>query len=444
MSQIGNYIHRTFKGYLEEGITENGAFSDWKQDIYENILPPSVPEGVLRQRESMLNEYINANKIKGSTQQQQAVWEYLDQYLQSELDIAGREVASVTSKRGGSVAVSLPNDDEFNKLKDRFKALDMSYQEFLATKEENNVLSDLNQLATDIEAYAIQNNKFKPKIVNRNSYVELRDAINTYLSQPSYSMLKGKLGEALAVLLDDGIELTAEMSCNDMVKQLESKRAKVQTGQKTVKRHIGKKTIYNAAGTDVTLNYESQSKADLRLTFGGQNNVGINVKNYYLGQESAIHVHGGGQLTYLFKDNPDFLNHFINLFVNHSGIGAVDFTTKKMQMVQDFSANALAYALAGKEKQEKSSIFMVIGRGAGTNHSTAVKLFSVRDLFEILQKQQFKGVAVTVGGQEVTLGARLFTQPLDAKNKKTRLTAVIEDARSKVLSVSVLSSALGF
>lgn len=444
MSQIGNYIHRTFAGYVQEGTTENGAFSDWKQDIYENILPPSVLESVLFKKELMLNEYINANKVKGSTQQQQAVWKYIDQYLQNELDIAGRGVASVTSKRGGSVSVSLPKDDKFNKLKDRFKALDMSYQEFLATKEENKVLSDLNQLATDIEAYAIQNNKFKPKIANRNSYVELRDAINTYLSQPSYSMLKGKLGEALAVLLDDGIELTAEMSCNDMVKQLESKRAKVQTGQKTVKRHIGKKTIYNAAGTDVTLDYQSQSKADLRISFGGQK-IGINVKNYYLGEDKAIHVHGGGQLTYLFKDNPDFLNHFINLFVNHSGTSfPPEFVAKKIQMTQDFIANALAYALAGKKKAEKSSIFMVIGRGAGANHSTSVKLFSIRDLFEALQQQQFKGVTVTVGGQQVTASAILFNQPLDAKDKKTRLSAVINDAKSKVLSVAVLSSALGF
>ena len=56
MSQIGNYIHRTFDGYLKEGITENGAFSDWKQDIYENILPPSVSESVLFKKELMLNE----------------------------------------------------------------------------------------------------------------------------------------------------------------------------------------------------------------------------------------------------------------------------------------------------------------------------------------------------------------------------------------------------
>lgn len=443
MSQIGNYIHRTFAGYLEEGITENGSFSDWKHNIYENILPPSIPEGVLFKKELMLNEYINANKVRGSTQQQQAVWKYVDQYLQNELDIAGKGLTQVKSNSGGSISVSVTKDPNLEELQSSFQELNMSYQTFIKTKNHEEVLLKLQSLAQSIETYARNNNKLLPNFTNKESYTELRDAIDAYLSQPSFSMLKGKLGESLAVLLDDGVELTAEMSCDEMIKKLETTRKRVQTGQKTVKRHIGKKTIYNAAGTDVTLDYQSQSKADLRISFGGQK-IGINVKNYYLGEDKAIHVHGGGQLLYLFNDEPDFLNHFINLFVNHSGIGALDFATKKMQMVQDFSANALAYALAGKEKQEKSSIFMVIGRGAGANHSTAVKLFSVRDLFKILQRQQFKGVSVTVGGQEVTLGARLFTQPLDAKNKKTRLTAVIEDARSKVLSVSVLSSALGF
>ena len=443
MSQIGNYIHRTFAGYVQEGTTENGAFSEWKQDIYENILPPSIPKADLLQKEAMLNEYINANKVKGSTQQQQAVWKYIDQYLQNELDIAGKGLVSVRSNSGGSVSVT--KDPHLKELRQSFKELNEYYQTLIKTKEnEKEIFSKLQKLAQSIEKYARENNKLIPNFTGKTTYVGLRDAVDTYLSYPSFSMFKGKLGESLAVLLDDEVELTAETSCDEMIKKLETTRKKVQTGQKTIKRHIGKKTIYNAEGTDVTLDYQSQSKADLRISFGGQK-IGINVKNYYLGQEAAIHVHGGGQLTYLFKDNPDFLNHFINLFVNHSGIEIPeDFTTKKRQMVQDFSANALAYALAGKEKAEKSSIFMVIGRGAGANHSTSVKLFSIRDLFKALKAQGFKGVTVTVGGQEVAENAILFNQPLDAKDKKTRLSAVINDAKSKVLSVSVLSSALGF
>ena len=441
MSQIGNYIHRTFTGYLEgEG---RQSWEGAKNSIIDQAISSAgEAQSNLQAMEQMAQSILtpqNDQQTKYSAYVHQKLQEYLDNEFYKSSNSIVKATVNVSNPGDAIVPSNLQElVNSFNILKQDAVA---SYQKGVVSPAyQASLLQRANVLYNKVISIATQEGKNIP-VVDTSSYESLEQALSVLLAYPPIKLIKGAIGEFIAAVSTVAADEYSEDILTEAISQ--NLQNAVIVGQERVTRTTDFNKII--PGFKMKTSYSSQGKVDVIFEY---NNMleRISAKNYSVPRSGAeIHLLSSANLFYLFQNHADFFNHFLNLYVNHLG-RTNGIQAKRKQMYTDFKYVAVAIALVGSKDIaiDKANIFMLMARNG---NEVKVKYYSVADLVRQLRGTSDISSAVHVkfNKQPFTQSTtNLFTQPLKADSANARINELLKDVHAKTLSLSVIAKALGF
>lgn len=473
MSAIGDYIHYSARGYQEHGTTVDGAFNAWssQKNIIKNRVQSSSGQTIdkksLKEFETLLNDIQDGSNDKSELVKQKTLKVLQEQFENSlgEIDWSSWDVKGSNSKKG--TVAKIKKEHKIKTVKKRIEELERIIEEAKTITGKDSVYtrghltkirkikSAYNALTKELsetdQAEMIQGS-FTLKGGDTWDFSKIRKEVNGLISQyaavPALNLQKGDLFENMIAYAPLAAKSVADRALGEVL----GKEREVVSFNKT-----------NFSGAYITEEFEngvlntsasSQGKVDVHLNWQGQD-LKISAKNVNLGNGDNrswyIHLLSGSSLLYLLQDvDGDFVNHFLNLcsVVDKTGASGA-LAQSKVSIINEVKLILMYKALTGDNyKRQAANIFAV-----NDNASGRIRLFTMGELVDKIiasgnSSNAIYEKGITMGQSGSTFNAKLKfnntwvggdNNPNETDAQK-RISAVLSDAHSKKINVSIHSS----
>lgn len=424
MGGIGDYIHFTRMGYNKHGITrdgENDSYNFQKQrDAIKKKLKPSGMTGSKKFEKQLNHIFSPKDNSKGIySSVQAAIEQQMLEDFNAEMGYINWETGNVL-KRLSSAQSSLgkirmgvnQNQMRVSTILTRIRALEQIRDKLPKSQKKSELEAGINNVYTilsDISNIArptLETMKsFKGlKMINvgnlgkgngnweaGSSLVEEVNSLIALVSPPTAGIQKGNLFEYAAALVPAVGKSLAQTEMQKILKSsvLGDKRSHIELNGDFFSDKIALDKLkmnrwkYDLGQNAMVSHGTSQEKIDVLVDWKGKK-VAMSAKNINFAKGYDIHLVSGSPLLYLVQDeNPDFINHYLNIVAQHAKRSRV---TLQANITE--AHNAMKYTLLYKAftgdtyGRNKASIFLV----NDNSRPNGVKVYEMNDLISRASK----------------------------------------------------------
>lgn len=478
MSAIGNYIHYTAKGYEEHGITRKGTFQTWRNQRNEIIrktaalrtsLTPSDREELEGVLNSLLRPAADNSMVEKARKEVEKIMieSFEDKAKEINWDTGNIEWSQKKSdtlstlhrhRSEGHLKIDL--EEMFNKvnklieiidkkakIESNGKALSLECQRLARLARQIKDRMDDN-LKKDGWVYGLTNSK---KILTDEQIIKyLNSLIETYAAYPAINLQKGTAFEAMIAMAP---YVAQEMAAEEAAKQIKgSLPEEVIIDPDNFSSDY---VLFNGPDNSYTIKTTgsvSQGKVDVELAWNNKI-AKISAKNVNLGNPYAqIHILSGSSLMFLIQDmDHDYVNHFLNLQVEHSVLNSKGgykkvpknyFGENRKLIMQEMKIYLFYKALSGDNYKRKAVDLFVIN----DNSKGEVRVYSIEDIVNkvIYNSGALSQISVTDQSNVNIMNLPLFKNDRvtgDATEQQ-RITSVLAQVHATKISASLRPSVL--
>ena len=408
MSALGEYIHYTAKGYQNEGITRDGEFTSWVSQ-----------RAAIKNRAAAHKSSLTIEEIK---ELESVIGGLKDMNLESSMiakgrygveDILNRSFNESTRNiRWDALGMEWEENEKENILGkihrhyNEQKVLELDYQKaydkasklyqimfqkrFDGSYPKGQVTNDCKELIKIIRALKLKIDKnlekrgfnySDNKISQKTDYQLVRD-INKMIEQyAAYPALNAQQGLAFEAAIAMAPYVAQGMAYEEAAKQI------VGDKKEFVKINSNRfsQSIKSYLSPDVFCETNaSQGKVDVELKWHSKT-AKISAKNVNLSNNRWVHIVSGSSLLFLLQDiNINFVNHFLNLIVEHDdaekdkGLGS--FIENKKELIMQEVILILFYkALTGDNYGRSSANIFAIN---DNSNKYGVRVFNMDNIIQ--------------------------------------------------------------
>lgn len=484
MSAIGEYVHLTARGYNEHGITRDGAKETYNYAAEKKRLNERMKVSSFNEKEKLEKALkvifspedksnVSAEKIRNAIEKTldesfgkslgEIDWSTGDvQDVNAASRIASKNVHQIQSE-GEKVSVKVKNMiSAIRTLEESAREIkDVTTKEFLwkqiteIYRQLNKIIKECNE---DIQERGIitilraGGGKYKNYSIDttredtQNLITTVNELIQTYAKTPAINLQKGTLFEyaiALAPIIASGTaeeevdKVIEEFSKNVMgddrsniVINLENSSPEIDFKKITESRYW----IVHPASKTLVSTLPSQHKIDVSLQWEDNNSYAVSAKNVKLSRGSIVHILSGGNFLYLLQDeNPDFINHFLNIVAAHKD-GKID-SSMTLGVFDTMKTILLYKALSGDTFQRQSAELFIVNN----NITGEAKIFEVKDLILKAQEDLEKYANLKINDKKIE---NLKLNNAMAETVSQRITNLIAQVHNMKVDAALKSSIL--
>ena len=478
MSAIGNYIHYTAKGYEEHGITRKGTFQTWRNQRNEIIrkaaaLRTSLTPSDREELEGVLNSLLrpaadDSMVAKARKEVEKIMIENFESSAKKinwdtgDIDWALKrsDTLSTLHRHRSEGRLKIDLEEMLNKVNKLIEIIDKKAKvesngdalsleckrlARLARQIKDRIDDDLKK---DGWVYGLTNSK---KILTDDQIIKyLNSLIETYAAHPAINLQKGTAFEAMIAMAP---YVAQGMAAEEAAKQIKGSLTEEVIIEPS--NFSSDYVSFNGFNNDYNIKTTgsiSQGKVDVELTWNNKI-AKISAKNVNLGNPYAqIHILSGSSLMFLIQDmDHDYVNHFLNLQVEHSVLKSKDeyqkvsknyFGDKRKLIMQEMKLYLFYKALTGDNYKRKAADLFVIN----DNSKGEVYVYSIEDIINKIIYNERTLAQISVTNQE---GINIMNLPLFKNDRVTgdatgqqRITSVLAQVHATKISASLRPSVL--
>lgn len=438
MGAIGDYVHYSAFGYMQHGITRHGQFTtyeDQKGRIRDLANSFKITNSkTLEQIENVVNGFSENPNFKNylpeiqkkiiDTYQKQVTGVNFSNYTVDLVNPQGKYgVGRIKRHKRSDKSIHFDVKEVTNKLLKMEDLIDKKIRKGQIPKDNLSELQfqvqQAKKLYKDIFGRAVQQMKswgYKPSKEKIDSTkenllrVRMNQIIDQYLHVPPVSLMEGTLFEyvlAVAGYVGSGEALeNINYTIEQGVKGLE-KNVSVQTQNNFIKTPKVQQIINEKVKIDSNgVISRGQSKVDVSFTWNNESvNISAKNVNIYGNYKWITVVSDSPLLVMIMGMNPDFVNHYLNVYTYHGlpgkgGSAKVSIVGSQYTGVGDDMKYALFYeGLTGSTFHNGNDVANVFA----INDKTSGKVRLI-DMSYILSKMEnsINTILVKVNGQDLT------------------------------------------
>ena len=459
MSAIGNYVHYRWSNYLEAGTsrvryTGYNAFDAWQSQRNDIISrAEKLANSGLRQHEKstkdlekLLNSLlVPADSASGKVAE---VHRKIEQLLQEDFGDALQKIDLET----GNVSFKNLEKDHIGKARtvniedivNRINRLEVELIRQVSTGSTipKDVFRNVETLKSMYGEALTALQKIKASkggavlSISKKIFDEdlelgrqvLNDLIQEYAAFPAMGLQKGKLFEYLIAYAPLAMDDAADEAIGEVVGDIAG----------VVGYNRDSFDSYFTASQNIdgilAITHASQGKIDVTLDWQGKE-LNISAKNVNLDND-WVRLVSDSSLLYLLQDeDPQFVNHFLNIFATHGqkGSNKASLTAFRNRMLEEVKLILFYKALTGDTYGRKAANVFILN----DNRTGRVKVYSIPDLIDKVAQKPIKGIQ---------LNGKTFTASTSLKNNwhrdsaQARIGTLLAEAHSKKVKVSINAS----
>lgn len=429
MSAIGEYVHLTARGYNEHGITRDGAKETYNYAAEKKRLNERMKVSSFNEKEKLEKALkvifspedksnVSAEKIRNAIEKTldesfgkslgEIDWNTGDvrdinkvsrvkntKQIQSEeqqvsikvknminairaLEISAKQIKDVTTK-----------DFLWKQITDIYRQLNNIIKECNEDIQERGIITTLRAGGGKYKNYSIDTTRED----TQNLITTINELIQIYAKTPAINLQKGTLFEYVIALAPIIASNTAEEEVDRAIEEFSKNvmgddRSEIVINLENFSSEVDFEKLpkleywhTNSINKTIISNLPSQHKIDVSLQWEDNNSYAVSAKNIKLSGKSAIHILSGGNFLYLLQDeNPDFVNHFLNIVAAHED-GNID-SSMTLGAFDTMKTILLYKALSGDTFQRQNAELFIVNN----NITGEAKIYEVKDL--ILKAQE--------------------------------------------------------
>lgn len=449
MAGIGDYIHYSAQGYLDHGVTVNGAFSAYASQK-ATILSKAQKNanGSLNKMEQKeLAQVLKSMTQAGSNTSNKYIQQAQTAVAQKMNELFGEALGDINWSTGdigfktdrvyrvGRAYSSINEQDILNRIERVEQVLIKRMQDGLVGTSEirtqlnvlkQNYQNAVNQIKADKQARGLPTTLTSADAAK--GLGAYRDQLNNIIQEwaafPPVYLQKGTFFEHLIAQAPIVADYNAKAAVGKVVGDA------VENVQINLDNFEGKYLTKQFKDDFIETTRVSQGKIDVEMNWRGKD-LKISAKNVNLGNR-YVQLLSSSSLLNLLQDEPtNFVNHALNILSAHKGsLGAIK--GMRSGMIEELRLIILYKALTGDVGgRKKANLFI-----ANDNKTGEVKIHDVYTILEQASKNISRGFAVKgVNGR-----MNKFANPYKSSPDE-RISALLADVHSRKISVG-LSTAL--
>lgn len=450
MAGIGDYIHYSAQGYLDHGVTVDGAFSAYASqkaavlskarknangslNTLEQKELAQVIQSMTQAGQDSSNKYIQQAQQAVTTKMNELFGEALGDINWSAGDIG---FTSDKSYMVGKAYSSIDEKDILNRINRVEQVLIKKMEDGLVGTSEvqkqlntlkQNYQNTINQIKADKRARGLPDTL--TTIDARKGLGQYRDQLNNIIREwaafPSVYLQKGTFFEHLIAQAPMVADYNAKAAVGKVIGDV-TENVKIDLD------NFESKYLTKQFKDDfIETTRVSQGKIDVEMNWRGKD-LKISAKNVNLGNR-YVQLLSGSSLLNLLQDEPvNFINHALNILSVHKGsLGAIQ--GMRAGMIDELRLIILYKALTGDVGgRKKANLFI-----ANDNRTGEVKVHDVYTILEKANKNISHGFAV----KGVNSNMKKFANPYKS-DPAERISALLADVHSRKISVGLNTSLL--
>ena len=401
MSAIGDYVHYSARAYEKYGINRKGegSYQKWysqKKAILaraNEFTKSTIPINIRKKMESLIGSIMKRNGATSSATK--ATQGQIEKIIMRQYQKASANI----NWQGGGVFTGASHDVSYdfrynlekivrqiNQLENKVgmlinKSTGTTQQElkiFLEQIEQNHkqLLQLMRQGATTM---GVELNITQTDMTSIIS--QINEVLDKYLALPPVENQQGAIFEQAIGMLPEIARGTALSTANMHISNATYDRERVSINTqhfiKNLSKTIGNMWV-NTHGTTV------EGKVDVKMTWNNQIS-NISAKSYNLAKNPYVKISSGSNLIYMLQDvNPDFTNHFLNLFATHDDEAGGSLMVRRKEMFEEIKFLTFYKAISGDNYGRQTADTFVINDVSGTN---GVRVYSIHDIINTILRQ---------------------------------------------------------
>ena len=474
---IGNYIHLSAKNYEQYGVNQPNEYGTSSSSSVENAI--AIEESLIKNRIDMY-EQIDSKNIKslelkinklmkelgtGSNSTKGSGWggQKARNFLQNILDEQFKNLQNI-SWSNASVELQ-DSSNRIGKIREDYLTYKDDWKKVLVTRVQqlNSALRDMekgfnssdginpNEYSLVIdkvdkllhETYEKTWEKISQlsgnpdKKATQNLIRALNEVIEEYVAYPNIELQKGTLFEGI-------LQLIPQMGQKEINREIFDQAGK---GMEHISVQTNEQFFDNNAITSQENKYgdvirtvrSSQNKIDVSFTY---NNTPLNIsaKNVdFKGRDFGyISTLSGSSLDYLLQDeNADFVNHYLNLFSNHTwkgSHGSASWEGNRRNVIKTMKLLLAYKGLTGDtygRENHKVNVFIINEKSKG------VKVISIAKILKNMIKDRDGTISVSKNIEQRYKNKRV------EGDSWARISNVLMEMHNRKITTKINSSLLG-